>query len=146
MRIRPRSVTSATCVTSTFSLPQKASKSARSLASTTTAIRSWDSLIASSVAFRPLYLVGTRSSQMSRPGASSPMATLTPPAPKSLDFLMRRVTSGRRKSRWILRSSGALPFWTSLPQVSSEVPVCSLEEPVAPPMPSRPVRPPSSRI
>ena len=71
------------------------------------------------------------------------MATDTPPAPKSFDFLMREVTSGRRNSRWSLRSSGGLPFWTSLPQVSSDSPVCSFDEPVAPPIPSRPVRPPS---
>ena len=32
------------------------------------------------------------------PAASSPIATDTPPAPKSLHFLMRRLTSGRRNS------------------------------------------------
>ena len=58
---------------------------------------------------------------MSSESASSPMATLTPPAPKSFDFLIRRVTSGRRNSRSSLRSSGALPFCTSLPHVSSEL-------------------------
>ena len=39
--------------------------------------------------------------------------------------------------------SGALPFCTSAPQVSRLVSLWALEEPVAPPMPSRPVRPPS---
>ena len=83
---------------------------------------------------------------MSSESASSPIATLTPPAPKSFDFLIRRVTSGRRNSRSSLRSSGALPFCTSLPHVSSERASCSFDEPVAPPMPSRPVRPPSMMI
>ena len=70
------------------------------------------------------------------------MATETPPAPKSLQRLMRREASGLRNRRWSLRSSGALPFWTSAPQVSREERVWDLEEPVAPPQPSRPVRPP----
>ena len=54
-----------------------------------------------------------------------------------------RVTSPFRNRRWILRSSGGLPFCTSAPQVSSDSSVCFLEEPVAPPQPSRPVLPPS---
>ena len=83
---------------------------------------------------------------MSRPSASSPMATLTPPAPKSLQRLMRRVTSPLRNSRWSLRSVGALPFCTSAPQVSMDSCLWALELPVAPPQPSRPVRPPSSTI
>ena len=114
-----------------------------SLASTTTDMRSWLSEMASSVALSPSYLVVTRSRYMSRPSVSSPMATLTPPAPKSFDFFMRRVTSGRRNRRESLRSSGALPFCTSLPHISRLSSECSLEEPVAPPMPSRPVRPPN---
>ena len=48
-----------------------------------------------------------------------------------------------RNSRWSLRSSGALPFWTSAPQCASDSNVWDLDEPVAPPQPSRPVRPPS---
>ena len=42
-----------------------------------------------------------------------------------------------------LNVGGALPFCTSAPQTSMEASVCTFEEPVAPPMPSRPVRPPS---
>ena len=38
---------------------------------------------------------------------------------------------------------GALPFCTSAPQWSRDSARVGLEEPVAPPMPSRPVRPPS---
>ncbi len=144
MRIRPRSVTSATWVTSTFSLAQYSMKASLSLDSTTTDMRSCDSLIASSVELRPLYFTGTLSRYMSRPSVSSPMATLTPPAPKSFDFFMSLVTSGRRKSLCNFLSSGAFPFCTSLPHVSSEASVCSFDEPVAPPTPSRPVRPPRS--
>ena len=54
--------------------------------------------------------IRTASRLIFRPSASSPMATLTPPAPKSLHRLIRRVTSLLRNSLWILRSSGALPF------------------------------------
>ena len=110
----------------------------------TTAIRSWDSLMASSVPSRPSYFLGTLSRLMTSPGASSPIATETPPAPKSLQRLMRRVTSGLRKRRWILRSLGGLPFWTSAPHSLRDLVVCSLDAPVAPPIPSRPVRPPRS--
>ena len=53
-----------------------------------------DSDIASSVPLSPRYLVGTTSRLISSPGASSPIATDTPPAPKSLHFLIILVTSG----------------------------------------------------
>ena len=110
---------------------------------TTTAMRSWLSEMASSVPSRPSYFLRTASSWMLRPSASSPTATLTPPAPKSLQRLMSFVTSPRRKSRWIFRSSGALPFCTSLAMVLRLFISWLLLLPVAPPMPSRPVRPPS---
>ena len=109
----------------------------------TTAIRSWDSEIEISVPSRPAYFFGTLSNSTRRPSASSPMATDTPPAPKSLHFLMIWLTSSLRNNLCTLRSVGGLPFWTSAPQVSMEDVVCALEEPVAPPQPSRPVRPPS---
>ena len=41
---------------------------------------------------------------------------------------------------------GALPFWTSAPSFSMDSTLWALEEPVAPPMPSRPVRPPIRMI
>ena len=110
---------------------------------TTTAMRSWLSEMASSVPSRPSYFLRTWSRSMESPSASSPMATDTPPAPKSLQRLMSRVTAGSRNRRWIFRSSGALPFWTSEAMVSRLLRSWLLEEPVAPPMPSRPVRPPS---
>ncbi|MPN57019.1 hypothetical protein SDC9_204713 [bioreactor metagenome] len=109
-------------------------------------MRSWLSLMASSVPPRPSYFLGTASRSMVSPSASSPMATATPPAPKSLQRLMSRVTAPSRNSRCNRRSMGALPFCTSAPQVSKLSAVCALEEPVAPPMPSRPVRPPSNTI
>ena len=114
--------------------------------STTTAIRSCDSEIASSVPSSPSYFFGTRSRLMSRPSASSPMATDTPPAPKSLQRLIRVATSFLRNILWIFRSTGGFPFWTSAPHSRMDSSVCSLEEPVAPPHPSLPVRPPTSTI
>ena len=52
------------------------------------------------------YFFGTLSRLMSRPSVNSPIATETPPAPKSLQRLMRTVTSWRRKRRWISVPSG----------------------------------------
>ena len=143
---RGASVTTATLVASRFSRWAMAIKALASWGASTTAIRSWLSLMASSVPSRPSYFLGTASRSMARPSASSPMATDTPPAPKSLHRLMRAVAAGSRNSRWSFRSSGALPFWTSAPQVVRLSLLWLLEEPVAPPQPSRPVRPPSSTM
>ena len=120
--------------------------SSTSFGSTTTAIRSCDSEIAISVPSKPAYFLGTLSKSTLRPSANSPIATETPPAPKSLHFLINLLTSSRRNKRWILRSVGGLPFWTSAPHVSIDCSVCTLEDPVAPPHPSRPVRPPSKMM
>ncbi len=144
MTSRGCSVTVATTVASRFSPSASLRNSSRSSGASTTAIRSWLSLMASSVPSRPSYFLGTLSRSMERPSASSPIATLTPPAPKSLQRLISRVAAGLRKSRCSLRSSGGLPFCTSAPQLSRLSNLCALLEPVAPPMPSRPVRPPSS--
>ena len=143
MTRRGSAFTTATGHAFKFSLLASAKKASTSLASTTTAIRSCDSLMASSVPSKPSYFFGTAFRSISRPSANSPMATDTPPAPKSLQRLIMRVASPLRNKRWSLRSSGALPFCTSAPQVSSDLEVCDLEEPVAPPQPSRPVAPPS---
>ena len=136
-------VTFATGVAERFSRAASERKVGTSFSSTTTAIRSWLSLIASSVPSSPSYFFGTALRSMSSPSASSPIATDTPPAPKSLQRLISRLASGSRNRRWSLRSSGAFPFWTSAPQVSSEWTVWDFEDPVAPPQPSRPVAPPS---
>ena len=139
------SLTVATCVHCRFSFSASSMKRSFDEASTTTAIRSCDSLIASSVPSRPSYFFGTLSRFISRPSASSPMATDTPPAPKSLHLLINLLASGFLNSLWSFLSSGALPFCTSAPAVSIEDVVCDLEEPVAPPQPSLPVFPPRSR-
>ena len=76
--------------------------------------------IASSVPSKPSYFFGTLSKLMRKPSANSPIATQTPPAPKSLQRLIRRETSGFRNSRWIFRSVGGFPFCTSAPQTSTE--------------------------
>ena len=109
---------------------------------TITAILSWDSEIASSVPLSPSYLTGTKSKFTSTPSANSPIATETPPAPKSLHFLMSLVADEFLNNLWIFLSSGALPFWTSAPHNNNESLLCSLEDPVAPPQPSLPVLPP----
>ena len=56
---RPWSVTVATTVASRFSWSASSMNRGASWASTTTAIRSWDSLMASSVPSRPSYFLGT---------------------------------------------------------------------------------------
>jgi len=70
-----------------------------SFSRTTKAILSWLSEIASSVPFKPSYFFGTASRLISSPGASSPTATETPPAPKSLQRRIIRQTSRLRKRR-----------------------------------------------
>ena len=70
------------------------------------------------------------------------LATLTPPAPKSLHFFIKRAHSLFLISLCSFLSSTAFPFCTSLPAVATLFSVCSLEEPDAPPIPSLPVRPP----
>ena len=90
------SVTTATVTASRFSSEAYARNWSTSFGSTTTAIRSWDSEMAISVPSRPAYFLGTLSKSILRPAASSPMATDTPPAPKSLHFLMILLTSGLR--------------------------------------------------
>ena len=144
IRSRGSPVTTATGVASKFSASAAAWKAGASAGSSTTAMRSWLSEMASSVPSSPSYFLGTRSRSISRPGASSPMATHTPPAPKSLHRLMSRAVFPSRNSRCSFRSVGGLPFCTSAPQTSTLFSVWALLDPVAPPMPSRPVAPPSS--
>ena len=124
IRRRGSSVTTATTVASRFSAYASRLNFSAFSAATTTAILSCDSLIASSVPSRPSYFLGTALRSISRPSASSPIATDTPPAPKSLHLFMSSEASGLRKSLWSLRSSGALPFCTSAPQVAREAFVC----------------------
>ncbi len=139
---RGSSVTSATTTASRFSSLAKASIASTFFGSTTIAMRSCDSEIASSVPSSPAYFFGTLSSCTRSPSASSPIATETPPAPKSLHFLIKCATSGRRNNLCNFRSVGAFPFCTSAPHTWMDSVVCALDEPVAPPQPSLPVRPP----
>ena len=137
------SVTSATTVDSKFSSSANFINLSTSLASTTTAILSWDSDTASSVPSNPSYFFGTLSKSISNPLHNSPIATDTPPAPKSLHLLIIFAASGILNNLWSFLSVGALPFWTSAPQVFIDSVVCSFDEPVAPPTPSLPVLPPN---
>ena len=104
------SVTTATSTASRFSSFAYSKNCLTSLGSNTTAILSCDSEIESSVPSRPSYFLGTLSSDTLSPSANSPIATDTPPAPKSLHFLTNLVTSGLLNNLCILRSVGALPF------------------------------------
>lgn len=115
-----------------------------SFASITTAILSCDSDIASSVPSNPSYFFGTLSKFISNPSANSPIATDTPPAPKSLHLFINFVTSEFLNSLCIFLSSGAFPFCTSAPHAVSDKLLCAFDEPVAPPQPSLPVFPPNS--
>ena len=142
MTRRGSSVTSAIIVASRFSEAASSMKRSASSVDVTTAILSCDSLIASSVPSSPSYFFGTRFKSIFSPSASSPTATETPPAPKSLQRFIILEAVGFRKSLWSFLSSGALPFCTSAPQFSKDELSCFLEEPVAPPQPSRPVLPP----
>ena len=139
-------VTTATAVACRFSLRARRTKVSTSSFARTTAMRSWDSDIASSVPSSPSYFFVTLSKSTSKPSASSPMATHTPPAPKSLQRLISVDTALSRNRRCIFLSVGGFPFCTSAPQVSMDCCVCALEEPVAPPQPSRPVAPPKRTI
>ncbi len=93
------SVTLATTTAWIFSSRQASIKVSTSSGRTTTLIRSCDSEMAISVPFKPAYLSGTLSKSISKPSANSPIATQTPPAPKSFDFLIRRVTCPFRNKR-----------------------------------------------
>ena len=99
IRRRGSACTVATIVASRFSLPASLMNLSASSAATTTAIRSCDSLIAISVPSRPSYFFGTAFRSISRPSVSSPIATETPPAPKSLQRLIICVTVGLRNRR-----------------------------------------------
>ena len=93
------SVTTATTVASRFSSFESAMNFSTSFLSRTTAILSCDSEIASSVPSSPSYFFGTLSRSILSPSASSPIATETPPAPKSLQRLIILATSALRNKR-----------------------------------------------
>ena len=85
----------------------------KSFLSSNTAILSCDSDMATSVAFIPLYFNGTTSKSISKLFAISPMATDTPPAPKSLLFLINFDISGFAYNLTIFLSIIGFPFCTS---------------------------------
>ena len=95
-RRRPRRST----VASRFSSLAYPRNSSTSAAATAQAMRSWLSEMASSVPSRPSYFFGTLFKVDTQAvSESSPKATDTPPAPKSLQRLMSRQASPRRNSR-----------------------------------------------
>ena len=139
------SVTTPTKAVSTFSSLQYFSNSSLSFLSIKTAILSWDSEIAISDGFRPSYFNLTLERSISIPSYNSPMATETPPAPKSLHFFISFATSLLLNNLWSFLSSGAFPFWTWADSVIIEVNLWDFDEPVAPPIPSLPVLPPINK-
>ena len=114
------SVTRAITAPPRFSSATAAKKASQSDARTTTAILSCDSETASSVPLSPAYFFGTASRSISSPGVSSPTATATPPAPKSLHLRIIPAAVLLRKRRCSFRSSTAFPFWTSAPAVVTD--------------------------
>ena len=138
-------MTVATLTTSKFSSIQACLINASSLSSITIAIRSWDSEIANSVPVKPSYFFKTASKLIFKPGASSPTATQTPPAPKSLQRTIFSETALFLNNLWIFLSSTGLPFWTSAPAVVVVFNSWDFDDPVAPPIPSRPVLPPINK-
>ncbi len=137
------SVTFATTVVSKSSALANSINLSKFSASITTAILSWDSDKAISVPSIPGYFTGTLSNSINNPSANSPIATETPPAPKSLHFLIILLTFSFLNSLTIFLSNGGFPFCTSAPPISRDSSVCFLEEPTAPPNPSLPVLPPT---
>ena len=103
-------MTFATTVVSRFSFSANSWNFCASSFATTTAILSCDSEMASSVPSSPSYFFGTLSRSISSPSASSPIATETPPAPKSLHLFISLVASSFLNNLCIFLSSGALPF------------------------------------
>ena len=99
MTRRGSACTSATGTACRFSEAASCRKSSTSSAATTTAMRSWLSLMASSVPSRPSYFFGTAFRWILSPSASSPMATDTPPAPKSLQRRIIFAAAGLRNNR-----------------------------------------------
>ena len=128
------SVTFATGVASRFSSLARAMNLSTSSGARATAMRSWLSLMASSVPSRPSYFLVTLFRSMYRPSASSPMATDTPPAPKSLQRLIIVQASSRAEQALQLALDGGVAL---LHLGTAGAPGCpalwALEEPVAPP-------------
>ena len=110
-------------------------------------MRSWLSEMASSVPSRPSYFLVTAFRSMYRPSASSPMATDTPPAPKSLQRLMSLAgSSALRNRRWQLAlARGRCPSAPRRRRCSRDCRGCGpWRSRWRRRTPSRPVRPPSS--
>jgi len=109
-------------------------------------IRSWDSDNHISQGCSPWYLRGTLSSCTLTP-VSSPIsltAEESPPAPQSVMAVYSLSSRATRMASSTIFSVIGLPICTAPPEVTPVSSVSSMEEKVAPWMPSRPVRPPST--
>ncbi len=92
-------VTRATTCAFKFSSFAASKKASTFSGANTTAILSCDSEIANSVPSKPSYFLGTLSKSIESPSANSPIATQTPPAPKSLQRLINLETEPLRNKR-----------------------------------------------
>ena len=116
--------------------------------STTHSIRSWDSEIMISKGSMSASRRGTRDTSMSSP--TSPFEAISdeldesPAAPRSWSEARRSRSSSSRQHSTSFDSSKGSPIWTVGRFDSSSSDSSALARTDAPPMPSRPVRAPSS--
>jgi hypothetical protein len=147
-RSRPVSVTTPIAVALVSQRLQTASSASRRAGSITHSIRSWDSEIITSNGSMPGSRLGTFATSRSRPTppfeAISLVLDASPAAPRSWSETIRsRSTSSRQHSINLFSSSGS-PIWTLGRFAWSPSPSSAEASTLAPPMPSRPVRAPSS--
>ena len=135
-------------VASTSSPPASASSASTRSGGTDSTIRSCASLIQISSYRNPAYFSGTAPSSTVAPTRSpiSPTADDSPPAPQSVTPVNSPASRACRITSATFFSVIALPICTAWLNSSACVSVSSALLNVAPWMPSRPVRPPSTRI
>ena len=133
---------------STSSAAHMANRAGRCAGGTAMTMRSWASESQISHGCNPAYLSGTVVSSTRAPVCSpiSPIADDSPPAPQSVMALYRRASRAWMTMSMSFFSVMGSPIWTALPASWAVVCVSSMDENVAPWMPSRPVRPPSTTI
>ena len=137
-----------TAVASTSSAAQQANKAAKCWGGTAITMRSCASESQISHGCKPAYFKGTCDNSTRAPVCSpiSPIADDNPPAPQSVMALYRPASRAWMTTSISFFSVMGSPICTALPASWAVVWVSSIDEKVAPWMPSRPVRPPSTTI
>src|SRR4051812_12565027 len=143
---RPSPVNWPITVASTSSLAHSANSAPRLSGGTASTMRSCASESQISQGCSPAYLSGTSSSATRAPVDSpiSPTAEESPPAPQSVIALYRPASRAWSSTSSTFFSVIGSPICTALPTSTAVVCVSSADEKVAPWIPSRPVRPPST--